>query len=326
MSTDILSFRGIEGQERTLSLLQRALAASRLGHAYIFEGMEGTGREMTARALFQAIFCASGTGCGSCPPCRRLLAGSHPDLHIVEPDGAFIKIDQIRELQRELSLKPFEAPRKGAVIRQADRLHLAAANALLKTLEEPPGSALLILVTARPGAILPTIRSRCQALSFAPLPSELIFRLLTERGTDPDAAAAAAAMSAGSMLQALEIAGSDKGFDSRELAARVSELSLADVPTLFALSEEFSSDRDCALSMLEKLLAASRDTLLHEQSIGSVEGSGLETASDDALFRPSPAKSLRRVEQIMEAVRALRRNANVRLTLDTLFIRLADGC
>jgi DNA polymerase-3 subunit delta' len=318
-------FNAIEGQKHPLRLLQRSLASNRVAHAYLFEGIEGCGRELTARALFQTIFCARGTGCGSCPPCRRFLAGSHPDLHVVEPDGAFIKIDQIRELQREMALKPFEASRKGVLIRQADRLHPAAANALLKTLEEPAGNALMVLVTANPAAILPTIRSRCQAVPFAPLSADILLRLLTARGNDPDSAAMAASLAGGSMARALEMAADEGECTVQQIASRVAALSLADISSLFSLAEEFSSDRETALMMLERLLAATRDVMLLEHGCPELVAGSPDPHPAAGTSPSSTAVSMRRIEGIMEAMRALRRNANVRLTLDTLFMRLAEG-
>lgn len=326
MSAPSDAFTAIRGQDQAVTLLRRSLASGRLGHAYLFEGIEGCGRELVARALFQAIFCSTGTGCGLCPPCRRLLAGSHPDLHTLEPDGAFIKIDQVRELQRELALKPFEAPRKGALIRQADRLNPAAANALLKTLEEPPGHALLILITAVPGAILPTIRSRCQSLSFAPLSVEVMLQLLADRGIDAEAAAVAAALAGGSMVRALELAGDAQETASQRIAEKAAGLSLDDITSLFSLSEEFSSDRETALAMLERLLAANRDTLLLQQGCRELPAAAITDNGPDDEQLSSPSVLLDRIEGIMAAIRAIRRNANVRLTLDTLFMRLAEGC
>ncbi|HWI41267.1 MAG TPA: DNA polymerase III subunit delta', partial [Verrucomicrobiae bacterium] len=174
-------FAGIVGHDRELSILKRALHAGRVAHAYLFEGVEGCGKKTAALALVQALFCGGVEPCGGCPSCRKIASLQHADLHLLEPDGAQIKIDQVRELQKALSYRPIEAPRKACIIDQADRLNPAAGNALLKTLEEPPGNALIILVTSAPSAVLPTILSRCQRLEFSPVPQEAIRQLLEAR-------------------------------------------------------------------------------------------------------------------------------------------------
>ena len=99
----------ILGQENSLAVLRRSLATGRTAHAYLFEGTDGCGKKKTALAFIEAVFCGRDEGCGSCPSCRKIAKLQHPDLHLVEPDGDFIKIDQVRQLQRELSLRPFEA-------------------------------------------------------------------------------------------------------------------------------------------------------------------------------------------------------------------------
>ena len=141
-----MSFSRIIGYDRNISLLRRALATGKLSHAYLFNGIDNSGMKEVAIALVEAIFCNGTDGCGACPSCRKIAGLRHPDLHLVQPDGAFIKIDQIRELQKELSYRPFEAPKKACIIEDADRMNPSAANAFLKTLEEPPGDAILILI------------------------------------------------------------------------------------------------------------------------------------------------------------------------------------
>lgn len=150
-----------------------AHSANRLGHAYLIQGPEGVGKGRLAEALMGALICDapdSATGaCGRCRSCRWFQADSHPDvLRLRPPDGKTqIPVDQIRMLGEELALSPHHGPRRTVAIVPADAMNVYAANSLLKTLEEPPAGCVLFLVTARPGDLPATIRSRCQKLTVA---------------------------------------------------------------------------------------------------------------------------------------------------------------
>jgi DNA polymerase-3 subunit delta' len=166
-------FNDIEGHEGPLQILKRAIAHGTLAHAYLFSGEYGIGKKMTALGLAAAVNCAAASpdgGCGSCPSCRKVASGGHPDVHLLAAEGNEIKIDQVREAQADLALRPFEGNKKVLIVDGAEGLNAASANAFLKTLEEPPGDALIILITAMPQGLLPTIRSRCQEIVFHQLP------------------------------------------------------------------------------------------------------------------------------------------------------------
>jgi len=165
-------------QHQGVHLLQRSLERGRLGHAYLFAGEDGEWLEGVARTLAKVVNCkepqiAPGSAglsdcCDRCDHCRRIEAGRHPDVLWVRPESKsrVILIDQIRDLLHSVSLKPAELRTKVAVLIDADRMNLQSANAFLKTLEEPPGDAVIILLTARPENLLDTIRSRCLMLRF----------------------------------------------------------------------------------------------------------------------------------------------------------------
>lgn len=154
--------------------LQARLRAGRLPHALLLDGPAGLGKELFARLFAQAMLCLGtgpdGTPCGHCRSCTLYLAGNHPDVTIATPaeDASVIGIDRIRELTRFLSMKSQQGGYKIALLRPAEQMNTAAANSLLKTLEEPAGQSLLLLVTDRPGRLLPTVRSRCQRVRFTP--------------------------------------------------------------------------------------------------------------------------------------------------------------
>jgi DNA polymerase-3 subunit delta' len=179
-----MTFEDIQGHDKPVLILKRAIANKTLAHAYLFSGEEGIGKKMAALALAAAVNCGEAGpegGCGVCPSCRKIASLGHPDVHILVPDGDEIKIDQVRQTQADLSLKPFEGAKKILIVDGAESMNTAASNAFLKTLEEPPGDSLLILVTAMPQSLLPTIRSRCQEIRFHPLPRRTLAQALMRR-------------------------------------------------------------------------------------------------------------------------------------------------
>jgi DNA polymerase III subunit delta' len=171
-----MTFAQLIGNERNKTVLQRLLLANRHAATLIFAGPEGIGKRQFALAMAKAANCQhpfktaeTVDSCGTCPVCRRIDAATYGDVVTIQPDGQFIKIAQTRSLAEEIYTRPREGKHRFFLIDEADRLREEAANALLKTLEEPPATATIILLTARPDALLLTIRSRSQRLNFAPL-------------------------------------------------------------------------------------------------------------------------------------------------------------
>jgi DNA polymerase-3 subunit delta' len=211
---DFVPFSRIIGQDKAIQFLKRAMAQEKLPHAYLFVGIPGVGKTTTAVALAQAINCAeaeNGEGCGKCISCRQFAGGNFPDLQIIEPAGQFIKIEQIREIDRGMSFKPLSGRYRVVVIRQAEMMTQEAANAFLKTLEEPPPGNILILNVAEPRDLLPTIVSRCQKVGFRPIPASLIARTLSEQtNLDHEKALLLARLAEGSLGRAMDMG--EKGF------------------------------------------------------------------------------------------------------------------
>jgi DNA polymerase-3 subunit delta' len=318
-----MSFSRIIGYERNISLLRRSLTTGKLSHAYLFYGIDGSGMKETAIALVEALFCNGTDGCGECPSCRKIASLSHPDLHLVEPDGAFIKIDQIRELQKGLSYRPFEAPKKACIIENAERMNPSAANAFLKTLEEPPGEAILILTTTHVDAVLPTILSRCQQLRFPPLATETIASLLRENGADEEPARIAAALAGGSFERAREIL-EDDGLQTRKfLLEKVATLSLEKIIPLFAAAEECAKDKENAIHLVDLLKVFWRDVLLSRTDSPGITNTDLLPMIRSISDRHSLESIMEKLERISLTRQALTRNANPRLAAEVLFMALA---
>jgi DNA polymerase-3 subunit delta' len=172
-----MPFRDITGHRRLLDLLGRSVGRGTLPPSLIFAGPPGSGKRTTAVALAQALNClepqspspAPRDACGRCSACRRIARGVHPDVLTIEPgDNGSIRIDQVRDVVDRAGYRPFEGCRRVVIIDEAEALAAPAQNALLKTLEEPPSSSIFVLVTAWPDVLLPTVRSRCIRLWFAP--------------------------------------------------------------------------------------------------------------------------------------------------------------
>ena len=190
--------------------LMRSVKAGRIAHAFLLSGPHGTGKRTCANYLTQTILCASPQApCGQCPACKKVMAGLHPDVQVVGAEEKSISVDTIRALRDQLALRPFEADRHITLIPRADRMTAQAQNALLKTLEEPAGGNVFFLLTDQPGAMLPTIVSRCRRLRFSPVSVEACAAILAEKGVEPGRARLAAACAQGAVGRALEIAGDE---------------------------------------------------------------------------------------------------------------------
>lgn len=202
-----LSFRAFVGNPGIIRILTRAVEQNRVPHALVFAGPEGVGKRTLAILLARRVNCLSPAGndaCGDCISCRKITADVHPDVRVVIPEGAYIRIDQVRAVIAEVAFQPFEGQYRVVVMDPADQMRPEGANSLLKTLEEPPSRTILILVTTQPYLLLPTIRSRAQILRFTAISGELIVDQLVRRAQMPlEEARLAANFSNGSLGKAL---------------------------------------------------------------------------------------------------------------------------
>lgn len=322
-----MAFADIFGHDRIVEVLRRSLRNGKTAHSYLFEGVSGCGRKKTALTLIQALFCTvlPDDACGECPSCRKIAGGNHPDIHLISPlpDKRDISIEQLRELQHDLVLRPYEAPRKACIIDPAERMSVSAANSLLKTLEEPPGNALIILLTENAGMLLSTVRSRCQVIRFAPLSPEHMLLLLEKGGMASEAAALVAPMSGGSLQRAMEL--DNEALTSRREAvlSRVSHLNINQIATVFDASEELSGNRDATLELLDMLLSFFRDAVHLGAGTGDIVNRTVRPAIESIAAKRSLPRNLELLERIYETRRAVQRNANPKLALDNLFMTIA---
>jgi DNA polymerase III subunit delta' len=320
-----MTFASIIGHDRQKDLLRRALSSGRLPHAYLFEGPAGIGKRLMALALARAIFCQQGNGCGDCAACRKVDHHNHPDLHFVEADGNSIKIEQIRTMQKELSYRPLEAPKKICVIDNAEKLNLAAGNALLKTLEEPTANTLIILLTDRPDALLITVRSRCQRLPFARIERKLLMDVLCEQlAIDDTEAHILTSLANGSFKKAL---GKDRDLyieGRRDLLKTLTGLSPGSVLPLFSFAEKLVQDKEMLPEILEIFQAFYRDLLLYRH--GRPESELVNIDLMEKIHRVANNEStpslLGKLSALDQTRRHLARNVNRQLAVEVLLMHL----
>ncbi len=321
-----MTFDQIIGHVRQKEFLRRTLAHNRLAHAYLFEGPQGVGKRLTALALARTVFCAEATGCGDCIPCRKIDHNNHPDLHILEPDGKQIKIEQIRNLQKTLAFKPVESTRRICLIDQADKMNPAAANSLLKTLEEPSAETLIVLISARPEALLTTVLSRCQRLPFARLPQSCIeSTLIEQRGYDQKEAHIIAALADGSFQMALDRDPTIYLERRIEILKQVTALSAGSILPLMELAKELSTEKETIPQTLELLQAFYRDLLLyrHNRPLESLINIDLQEKIRRVATREDNRSILNKLDALNECQRNHERNVNPQLNLEVLLLRLA---
>ena len=199
-----MSFESFVANSLAIGVLKRALESRRIASAYLFHGPDGVGKSLAALNFAKGLVCERGgaDACGVCSACRRVDSGNHPDVHWYRPVGKMrlVKIDTVRELIAQTGLKAFEAKWKVFVVVEADRMKVEAQNAVLKTLEEPPGQSVLILLSSNPAGLLPTIVSRCQEVCFLPIPSDELESAIVEKwGSEREEAHLVASLACGSM-------------------------------------------------------------------------------------------------------------------------------
>jgi DNA polymerase-3 subunit delta' len=270
-------------QPTAVQTLRRAIASGHVHHAYLFDGPDGVGKERTAFGLAQALVCerraqGSADACGLCGACTRAVprAGErrpiHPDVVVIErglydpaaigrrsPEAQDISIDQVRALVlARAAFAPYEGRAKVFIVRRAEELSGSAANALLKTLEEPWARTQFVLLSSSADSLLPTIRSRTQRVRFGALPNEVVAQLLGERGIEPERAADIARLAGGSMTAALALTDVEASAQrDRFLSRAMAALKARDLEQALELAEEAKKgDKEALVGHLEALAAA----------------------------------------------------------------------
>ena len=326
-----MPFSSLVGNPRIKRLLQRAVAEDRIHQGLIFAGPRGVGKHQFALALAQALNCRrplAGDACGTCDQCIKIAAREHIDVETIAADGQFIKIPQMREMAEKANYRPYDGRRRVYLLDDAERLNLSAANSILKVLEEPPDSTQLVLVTSKPYALLQTIRSRCQMLSFAPLTAVELETFLNENYKRPaEENRLLARLTRGSIGRALEI---DLGI-YREQRAQMAELIESVIITRDTMKmmqaaehlakklerEEFERHLDALLVLLEDIfhlkLGEAGQTLTNADIAPRLERIAEATTLEQI------ADWVERIERVMQG---MGRNLNRLLAMEEMLLAL----
>jgi DNA polymerase-3 subunit delta' len=281
------------------------------------------GKTTLARAFAQALLCKRPSApCGTCRACRLVMADRHPDVSLVAPEDGTIRIESIRDLQQTLSLAPVEGAHRVCIVRQIDLATPSAANCLLKTLEEPPPRVILVLTASSLESLLPTLVSRCQALSLRAVPTEQIVAALQERGVER--AQLLGALAQGRVGWAIEASRDKQVLARREqVLEKVLSLDGSSYQARFTWAEELSKAPERIPETLQVLSSWWRDVLI------LASGSGVQIANQDRLSvlqewaaRHGVDSARRVLLGILDTMWRLARNANRRLALEVLMMDL----
>ena len=320
-----MSFESILGQERAVAQLRKALQSNRLAHAYLFYGPNGTGKKLAALQFTKALYCTAVAtdACDACATCHKIANRNHPDVLLIDPEGASIGIEAIRMLQNRLSYKPYESQRTTIILDGCELLTLPAAHALLKTLEEPPGNALLLLLAGRKEALPLTILSRCQLLPFQPLAPRHISAVLSQRGVGAETARAAAALVEGSLDVFAETEPAQVLAKRQTAYALLSDALGAKDPGLFSKARQFAGKREQCEELLRWLELLCRDmVVLKVAPTAPLYNQDVRAALDD-LARPLTYERLLDTCDLIEQLRHyLAMNVNPQLIFERLLVHL----
>jgi DNA polymerase-3 subunit delta' len=321
-----MRFAEIYGHEKPIAILKSAMAKDRIAHAYLFYGMDGIGKKTTASVFARALNCRGvDPPCDACASCRKAEHKNHPNIITVQAEGPFIKIGAVKEIQARMSFRPAEG-RRIFILQEADRMNAAAANALLKTLEEPSADNILLLTTARSHALPMTILSRCQHLRFSPLPPTEVARFLREKeGLETAAAEILAASSGGSIGRAVEMNREDFLVLRNAILELLAEDNPEDLLKRLAFAGRFGTEREEILERLRILRNGYRDGLVLRET-GAKErlmfrdrAGVIETVAG----RLSGSDLIGNIAAVDAAMSAIAQNANKSLTLEAMLIKLA---
>jgi len=320
-----LNFQSFVGNRHVVEILRRAVKQERLPHALIFAGPPGVGKRTLAELLAQRLNCLQPKdqeACCACISCRKIMAGTHPDVRVVRPEGTVIRIEQVRDMIREIAYQPFEGRYRVVILDPADQMKQEAANCLLKTLEEPPSRSILILITSKPYLLLGTIRSRARVLQLGPLAADVIENhLVVQEGRTLEDARLATALSNGSLSAALACDVSRhreiRGTALRFVSLLLRKGSFAEVSTLAANETKEKEPFQAWIELAQTLLQDVYCAKVAPRRMGQPEIAGELTALAQATPRAAVVAAIEALQQLREAVPL---NVNRQLALEALFL------
>lgn len=316
----------IIGHAWAVELLRHHIENRKVSHAYLFTGPEGVGRTTLALAFAQALVCQSADRpCGTCRACQHVRAGIHPDVRLLEPEGGTLRVEQVRSVTREASRRPLEAPYRVFILTHMEQAHPSAANALLKTLEEPPSHVVLILTAAAQDAILPTLVSRCQVLALRPVPeADLVRALEEEHGMSAQEALLLARLSGGRPGWAMQAAQDASFWQLRDQAFDLVSTFAQNASRWVRLQE---AERWAKAASEERLTFIRHLELIYRDVLVVQEGGTkmLRNVDREAMLHALAEKlphdqTVAFLGRLIETQRYMQSNVNIHLALDVLFL------
>ena len=331
-----MPFQDLIGHDGPKAILKASILHDRIAHAYLFHGEDGIGKRLTAVRFAQAVNCETEYGaggpdaCGACRSCHQIEAHTHPDYFFIEPDreqtNQQIKIERVRELEQQIIYRPLVGRRKICLIDDADRFTQGAANALLKTLEEPTAHSLFLLITSRPASLPATVRSRCQSIRFVPPPRPLVEAALTAHGIAPDDARLLALMTDGRIGHAIKTDLAALRTQRDEFFNLINPRTLRSPAALLSAAEALhKSDR--AEAALEWIGRWARDLLLLHVGADPEQLLNRDRLADlkEAAKSTRPDLLLDMLEDLEAVERGATRNLNLQMALENILLRLRDA-
>ena len=326
------NFKNIIGHEQIIQHMSTALKNKKISHAYIFEGPNGSGKNMLARAFAKALECEAGYGdaCDMCRSCHQMDTGNQPDVKwLVHEKPATISVDDVRtQINGDMAIKPYSSKYKIYIINESEKMTVQAQNALLKTIEEPPEYAVIMLLTSNVDALLPTIQSRCVRLDLKVVDDSLVKKYLMERLHVPDYQAEIdASFAQGSIGRAKEAATSEEFSRMTEKALKI--LKYVNTMEVYELSDEIkalSDEKQNISDYLDIFQFWFRDVLMFK---ATQEVDNLVFKQEiNYIKEQASQRSYENLEKILEALEKtkvrLRANVNFELALELLFLTIRE--
>ncbi|MCG8483909.1 MAG: DNA polymerase III subunit delta' [Clostridia bacterium] len=324
-----MSLKGVIGQNRMIQTLQFSLQEGNVFHAYIFEGAEGIGKKFTAFNFAKAILChEKEETCNQCSACKKMDHGNHPDYHFIEPDGKSIKDSQIEDVQDIMAKKPYESQNTVIIIDKAETMTVRAQNRFLKTLEEPRGDSIVILLTINANSLLPTILSRCMVMKLKPVHRDTICNYLIEKyGIERKDAIVLAAFAYGNIGRAEQLHQSELFKENRIKCIKIAQqLSLIKEEDFYHIVHAIEELKDISSEFFDMLEFWYRDIILLR-----VKGNrDLIVNSDymDVLLREADNigydKAAKIIYIIEEAKKDIKMNLNYNLVIKNMLLKIQE--
>jgi DNA polymerase III subunit delta' len=326
-----VNFSSIIGQKEVIGSLQNLILNDRVGHAFIFSGPGGIGKATVAAIFASILLCEKGSpyaSCGDCPSCLMFENNTNPDYHTLEPGDSSIGVDEIRELERDIIIRPLYSRRKVYIIFEADKMTVQAQNCLLKTLEEPPRYSVIILLTSNYDALLETIRSRTVKFNFKKNTQEEVKKLLSSQYSNLNMNTDfIASYSDGVIGRALEfVESNDFGSLRNNIINMLLKLSKSRLVDIFDIYDIFDKNKTSINSILDIMLLFYRDILVARSS--GKENMLINSDKKDIILNSvdgfSPQKLMKNIETIETTRKNIKSNANYQLSIEVMLMALQE--